>query len=142
MPQEFYQALIPDQHERLPWKTRVMIASMSLGVIWTVCAILGTAWALFRAGRNLWKGKFEREDNAILLGTAFFLLIFLAIPFVFLACMFGYWTPRLILPSVVCFALAAFLFIDQSIVRKSKAIAFVVMFLVAIQCTLEIVMLS
>ncbi|MGH9425551.1 MAG: hypothetical protein ACRD2L_04495, partial [Terriglobia bacterium] len=141
VPQRIESRLIPDQKARLPWKTPVMVASMSLGIVWTLCALIGTPWALFRAVRNLWKAKPEREDSAVLLGTAFFLLMFLPIPFVYHGALHGYWTPRLILPSLLCFSLAAFLFIDRTIERGSGRVARVVMVLVAVQCAIEIIML-
>ncbi|MEY2559543.1 MAG: hypothetical protein QOE34_2968, partial [Verrucomicrobiota bacterium] len=115
--------------------------SMSLGILWTLSALLGTAWGLLRAARNLWNDKLQREDSAILFGTAFFLLIFLPIPFVYAGAMFGYWTPRLILPSLLCFSLAAFLFLDRKIARGSGAIGFVILLLVVAQCAIEMVML-
>ena len=36
--------------------------------------------------------------------------------------LFGYWTPRLILPALLSFYLAEFLFIDDKIVRGARAI--------------------
>jgi 4-amino-4-deoxy-L-arabinose transferase-like glycosyltransferase len=141
VPQRIESILIPDQKARRPWKTPVMQASMSLGILWTLSALLGTAWGLFRAARNLWNDKLQREDSAILFGTAFFLLIFLPIPFVYAGAMFGYWTPRLILPSLLCFSLAAFLFLERKIARGSGAIGFVILLLVVAQCAIEMVML-
>jgi hypothetical protein len=141
VPQRIESILIPDQKARRPWKTPVMQASMSLGILWTLSALLGTAWGLLRAARNLWNDKLQREDSAILFGTAFFLLIFLPIPFVYAGAMFGYWTPRLILPSLLCFSLAAFLFLDRKIARGSGAIGFVILLLVVAQCAIEMVML-
>ena len=142
VPQRIDSILIPDQKARRPWKTPVMVASMSLGILWTLCALIGTTWALFRATRNLWNDQLQREDVALLLGTAFFLLIFLPIPFVYGGAIFGYWTPRLILPSLLCFSLAAFLFIDRKIARGSGKIAILVILLVAAQCAIETVMLT
>jgi hypothetical protein len=140
--QVFGGVIIPDQHERAPWKTPVMVASIWLGIIWTLLALVGTFWSLARAGQNLARGKLEREDSTVIMGTAFFLLIFLAIPFVFGAALFGYWTPRLILPSILSSSLAAFLFVDKVLVRGSKVTEFTVLFLVSIQCLVEIVMLA
>jgi 4-amino-4-deoxy-L-arabinose transferase-like glycosyltransferase len=142
VPQRLESFLIPDQKARHPWKTPVMVASMSLGTLWTLCALIGTPWALFRAMRNLWKAKLEREDSSILLGTAFFLLMFLPIPFVYCGALFGYWTPRYIVPSLLCFSLAAFLFIDRKLERGSGKVARVVIALVAVQCAIETVMLA
>ncbi len=78
----------------------------------------------------------------MLLGVAYFLLMFLPIPFVHGGALFGYWTPRLILPALLSFFLAAFLFIDMKIVRRSERIAYAVAFLVAVQCAIEAVILS
>lgn len=142
VPQQFESPLIPDQKARHPWKTPVMVASMSLGTLWTLCALIGTPWALFLAMRNLWKAKLEREDSSVLLGSAFFLLMFLPIPFVIGGALFGYWTPRLILPSLLCFSLAAFLFIDRKIERGSGKVALVVIVLVVAQCAIETIMLA
>lgn len=141
VPNQIEIVLIPDQKARLPWKTPVMIASMSLGVLWTLFALIGTPWAFFLALRNLWKTRLEREDSAVLLGIPFFLLMFLPIPFVYCGALFGYWTPRLILPCLLCFSFAAFLFIEQKTVRGSKIMAFAAIFLVAIQCAIEIAIL-
>lgn len=133
--------LIPDMKTRTPWKTSVMKASMSLGVLWTLLALIGTAWISFRALRNLGRDKLEPEDTAAFLGIAYFLLMFLPLPFIYAGVMFGYWTPRLILPSLLCFFWAAFLFLDRKIVRGSPQITDVVLALVVVQCGMEITML-
>ena len=142
VPQDLGSVLIPDQKTRRPWKTPVMAASMSLGTIWTLLAALGTASALVRAFKNLGKSNLEREDNATLLGTAYFLLMFLPIPFVHAGALFGYWTPRLILPALLSFFLAGFLLIERKLAAKSNQIAFVLLALVALQSAIGIVMLA
>ena len=141
VPQNIGRVLIPDQKTRPAWKTPVMSASMYLGIIWTASALVGTAWLLLSALRRLVKGDLEREHLTVLLGVAYFLLMFLPIPFVHGGALFGYWTPRLILPGLLSFFLAAFLFIDMKIVRRSERIACTVALLVAVQCTIEVVML-
>jgi 4-amino-4-deoxy-L-arabinose transferase-like glycosyltransferase len=141
-PQSVDRYLIPDYKTRRPWKTPVMVASMSLGTLWTVLALIGTPWILFGAVKNLCRDKLEREDVAALLGIAYFLLMFLPIPFVFWGCLNGYWTSRLILPSLLFFFWAAFLFLDRTIVRKSEKIAFDVLTLVIVQSSIEIVLLA
>jgi 4-amino-4-deoxy-L-arabinose transferase-like glycosyltransferase len=142
VPQSVDQFLIPDFKTRRPWKTPVNVASMSLGTLWTLLALIGTPWIFFGAVKNLWRDKLEREDVAALLGTAYFLLMFLPIPFIMWSCLYGYWTPRLILPSLLFFFWAAFLFLDRTIVRKSEKIAFVVLALVIVQTATEIVILA
>lgn len=142
VPQQFGSVLIPDQKTRRPWKTPIMQASMSLGTLWTLLVLIGVPWSLFRAFRNLLTEKLEREDVAAVLGNAFFLLIFLLIPFASRGALFGYWTPRLILPALLSFFLAAFLFIDKKIACSSRAIACTVLCLVAVQCAIETAMLS
>lgn len=134
--------LIPDQHRRAPWKTPVNVASMALGTLWTLLALIGTPWLLFQAVRHLWRDKLEREDVTALLGTAYFLLMFLPIPFLFSSVVWGYWTPRLILPAQLFFFWAAFLLLDRTIVKKSGRIGFDVLTLVLLQCGIEIVMLA
>jgi 4-amino-4-deoxy-L-arabinose transferase-like glycosyltransferase len=134
--------LTPEYKTRRPWKTPLNVASMSLGTLWTILALIGTPWILFGAVKNLCRGKLEREDIAALLGIAYFLLMFLPIPFVFWGCLNGYWTPRLILPSLLFFFWAAFLLLDGTIVPKSAKIAFVVLALVIVQSGIEIVMLA
>jgi 4-amino-4-deoxy-L-arabinose transferase and related glycosyltransferases of PMT family len=141
VPQNIGRVLIPDQKTRRAWKTSVMSASMYLGIIWTASALVGTMWLLLSALRRLIKGDLERQHITILLGVAYFLLMFLPIPFVHGGALFGYWTPRLILPALLSFFLAGFLFIDRRIVRTSDRIAYAVMFLVAVQCAIEVVML-
>jgi 4-amino-4-deoxy-L-arabinose transferase-like glycosyltransferase len=139
-PQAIDFPLIPDQKARHAWKTPVMVASMSVGVIWTLLALIATPWGLFRALRNLWqRGALEREDSSILLGFTYFLLMFLPIPYVICGALFGYWTPRLILPCLFAFYLAAFLLVDKS---ESKILVRTTMLLVLIQCAIEIVMLT
>jgi 4-amino-4-deoxy-L-arabinose transferase-like glycosyltransferase len=142
VPQRFGSIMIPDQKVRRPWKTPVMVVSMSLGVLWTLCALMAMPWALLWTMRNLWRGELEREDSSIFLGTSFFLLIFLLIPFVYGGALFGYWTPRLILPALLSFYLAAFLFVDKKIARRSETIARAILLLVVIQCSIECVMLT
>jgi 4-amino-4-deoxy-L-arabinose transferase-like glycosyltransferase len=133
--------LIPDQKTRRPWKTGVMAASMSLGTIWTLLALLGTASAFWQALKNLSRNNLQREDSAILLGIAYFLLMFLPIPFVHAGALFGYWTPRLILPALLCFFMAGFILIDRKLAEKSNKIVLGVLLLVAIQCAAEIAIL-
>jgi len=141
VPQNIGRILIPDQKTRHSWKTPAMQASMSLGLIWTASALVGSAWLLFCALRGLVKGRLEREHVTVLLGIAYFLLMFLPIPFVHGGALFGYWTPRLILPALLSFFLAAFVFIDKKIPRKSERIGQAVLLLVGIQCAIEGVML-
>jgi hypothetical protein len=133
--------LTPDQKIRRLWKTPVMIASMSLGTLWTLLALIGTPWILLAAIKNLVRDKLEHEDVAALFGTAYFLIIFLAIPFVSYGSLYGYWTPRLILPALICFYWAAFLLLERKITRGSEKIAFAVLALVILQSATEIAML-
>jgi 4-amino-4-deoxy-L-arabinose transferase-like glycosyltransferase len=141
-PLDIDRLLIPDFKTRREWKTPWNVASVSLGVIWTVLALIGTPWLLLGAVKNLWRDKLDREDAAALLGTAYFLLMFLPIPYVLLACLQGYWTPRLILPSLLFFFWAAFLLLDRTIVAKWGKTAFIVLALVLVQCGIEIVILA
>ncbi len=141
VPQQFGGILIPDQKTRRAWKTPVMQASMTLGVLWTVLALMGTAWTFLVAIGNLVRDRLEREDVTAILGTAFFLVIFLPIPFVHAGALFGYWTPRLILPALLYFFWAAFLLIDRKIARQRPISGFGVFLLVLVQCTIETVML-
>jgi sugar lactone lactonase YvrE/4-amino-4-deoxy-L-arabinose transferase-like glycosyltransferase len=134
--------LIPDSKIRRPWKTRVMVASMSLGTFWTVLALIGTPLIFLGALKHLYEDKLQREDVLVFLGGAYFLLMFLPIPFVNSSVLSGYWTPRLILPPLLCFFCAAFLLIDKSIAHSSKNIAAVILALVIIQGAIEIVMLA
>ena len=142
VPQHFGNVLIPDQKARQPWKTPVMQASMCLGVIWTVLVLVSVPWSLFEAFRNLIDRKLNREDVTAVLGIAFFLIVFLLIPFVHAGALFGYWTPRLILPALLSFYLAAFSFIDRKIVRGSTLIVGTVLLLALVQCGIEAVMLT
>jgi len=141
VPQNFGSILIPDEKTRPPWKTPIMQAAVVLGVIWTVLVLIAVPWSLSRAFRNLLKRKLQLEDVAAILGIAFFLIVFLLIPFVHAGALFGYWTPRLILPALLSFYLAAFLFIDRKIVRGSTRIARTGLVLVLVQCGTEAVML-
>lgn len=134
--------LTPEYKTRRPWNTPLNVAAMSLGTLWTVLALVGTLWISFGTVRNLLRDKLEREDVAALLGIAYFLLMFLPIPFLQSGCLWGYWTPRLILPSLFFFFWAAFLLLDRTIVRKSEKIAFDILILVFVQCGIQIVMLA
>src|SRR5207237_3750838 len=140
-PQNFGSVLIPDQKTRRPWKTKVMEMSMLVGTVWTFLGLTGTPWRLVRASRNLFQDQLQLEDNGVLLGAAYFLLMFLPIPFVHGAALFGYWTPRLILPALLCFFLAGFLLVDRQLVTKSRNVAFVLVTLVALQSITEILIL-
>jgi 4-amino-4-deoxy-L-arabinose transferase-like glycosyltransferase len=142
VPQNIGKVLIPDQKTRRAWKTPVMSTSMCLGIIWTASALVGTAWLLLSALHRLIKGDLQREHITILLGIAYFLLMFLPIPFVHGGALFGYWTPRLILPALFAFFLAAFLWIDRKVAAKWNKLAIAVFGLVVAQCTIEIVMLA
>lgn len=134
--------LIPDFKTRRPWKTPVMVASMSLGTIWTTLALIGTPWIFCGAVYHLFRNKLEREDVTALLGTAYFLLMFLPIPFVVYGCFNGYWTSRLILPPLLFFYWAAFLLLDRKIVPKWGKAPFVVLALAIIQSGIEMVVLT
>lgn len=140
LPPRLDGSLIPDLKTRRPWKTPVMQASMWLGTLWTFLALIGTTWISFRTVRNLCLDK--PENIAAFLGVAYFLLMFLPIPFVHGGFIFGYWTPRLILPSLLCFFWAAFLFVDQKIARGFRKIGLMVIVLVMVQCALEIIILA
>jgi 4-amino-4-deoxy-L-arabinose transferase-like glycosyltransferase len=142
VPLRFESILIPDQKLRRPWKTYLMQASMSVGVLWTILALIGTPWTLFRALKKLWKDKLDREDTTAILGIAYFLLMFLPIPFVYNGDLFGFWTPRLILPALIYFFQAAFLLIDRKIATKSRHLTLALFFLVVVQGLIEIVMLA
>jgi 4-amino-4-deoxy-L-arabinose transferase-like glycosyltransferase len=142
VPQNIGKVLIPDQKTRRAWKTPVMSTSMCLGIIWTASALVGTAWLSLSALHRLIKGDLQREHITILLGIAYFLLMFLPIPFVHGGALFGYWTPRLILPALFAFFLAAFLWIDRKVTAKWNKLAIAVFGLVVAQCTIEIVMLA
>ena len=140
VPHPFGSILIPDQKTRRPWKTTVMEMSMLVGTVWTFLALVGTPWSLLRAWKNLFRDKLQLEDCAMFLGVAYFLLMFLPIPFVQGGALFGYWTPRLILPALLCFLLAGFLLLDRT-TTKSKNVAFVAVALVALQSATEILVL-
>jgi hypothetical protein len=142
VPQRFGSILIPDQKTRRPWKTSVMEVSILFGTVWTLLALVGTPWSSLRALGHLVKDKLEREDCAMLLGVAYFLLMFLPIPFVHGGALFGYWAPRLVLPAFLCFFLAGFLLIDQTLVKKFNKSGFLLLMLVAFQSATEIVLLS
>lgn len=114
---------------------------MCLGILWTFFALIGVPWRLFCSVRNLFVHKLQREDVVALLGIALFLVIFLPIPFVRWGALFGYWTPRLILPALISFFLAGFLLMDEKIARNSEPRARIVFALVALQCAIEAVML-
>lgn len=141
VPQRFGAVLIPDQKTRRSWKIPVMQASIALGALWTLLALAGTAWMLLPASKNLFRDKLEREDITALLAIPFFLIIFLPIPFVHGGALFGYWTPRLILPALLYFFWAAFLLIDRKIARRRTAIAAAIFLLVLVQCTIEVAIL-
>jgi 4-amino-4-deoxy-L-arabinose transferase-like glycosyltransferase len=142
VPQSIDEHLVPDHKTRRPWKTPVMVASMSLGTLWTILALIGTPWIFFGAVKHLWRDKLEREDVAALLGIAFFLLMFLLIPFLYWTAKTASWQPRLYLVPLLCFFWAGFLLLDRTIVAKSEKIAFDVLTLVIVQSGIEIVMLS
>jgi hypothetical protein len=142
VPRHLDITLNPDQKTRRPWKTPMMMASMSLGTLWTLLALIGTPWIFFAAIKNLWQDQLRREDITAVLGMAYFLIVFLPIPFVSFGYLYGYWTPRLILPPLLYFFWAAFLLFERKIARQSNKIAFAVLALVLIQSGIEIVMLA
>lgn len=139
--QEFGAVLIPDLKTRRSWKTPVMQASMAIGALWTLLALAGTAWTLVLAIKNLFRDELEREDVTAILATAFFVVVFLPIPFVHAGALFGYWTPRLILPALLYFFWAAFLLVDRKLADQRPKIAAAIVFLVLVQCTIEAIML-
>ena len=142
VPQDLGSVLIPDQKTRRAWKTPVMQTSMLLGTLWTLLAVIGTAWTQWHAIRNLLRDKLERENVTAILGIALFLVIFLPIPFVHAGALFGYWTPRLILPALLYFFWAAFLLIDREIANRSNILVIAIFSLALLQSTLEIVVLA
>ncbi|PYJ16753.1 MAG: hypothetical protein DME96_08505 [Verrucomicrobia bacterium] len=134
--------LTPDQKTRRPWKTPLMMASISLGTLWTFLALIGTPWIFFAAIKNLWRDQLQREDITAVLGMAYFLIVFLPIPFVYYGYLYGYWTPRLILPPLLYFFWAAFLLFDRKIARTSEKIAFAVLALIILQSGIEMLILA
>jgi 4-amino-4-deoxy-L-arabinose transferase-like glycosyltransferase len=141
VPQRIDTYLGPEQKIRENWKTKVMVGSMSLGLIWTLLALAGTAWTFFLALKDLVRGRFNSEDLTALFGVAYFLLMYLPIPFVYAGDLYGYWTPRLILPPLLYFFSAGMLLFERKINRRAQVGASVIFALVAIQCAIEIVML-
>lgn len=141
-PPAFKTTLIPDSKVRSPWKTPVMSASMILGVIWTLLAIAGAIWTSAVTIKNCIRGQLGRRDLLVLFGMAMFLVVFLPMRFVHGASIFGYWTPRLILPSVIYFFTAAFLLIDRKLVTRAAWIAPITFILVCAQSMLAILILS
>jgi hypothetical protein len=91
--------------------------------------------------KNLFRDQLEREDLTAILAIALFLIVFLPIPFVHAGALFGYWTPRLILPALVFFFWAAFLLVDQKIANQNPKIATAVLSLTLVQCVIEALML-
>ena len=141
VPQRFGSILIPDQKTRKPWKIPIMQASMTLGAIWTLLALAGTAWTLWQAINNLFRNRLDRESVLSIFATAFFLLMFLPIPFVHGGALFGYWTPRLILPALLYFFWAAFLLVDNKIAREQPLCAVTTLLLTLVQCALSTLIL-
>ena len=142
VPLRFGAVLIPDQKTRQPWKTPVMQASMALGVLWTLMALVGTPWLGTSAIRRLFQDRLRREDLALLFGTAYFLLMFLPIPFVHGGALFGYWTPRLILPALLGFFLSGFLLVDRKIGPTSEIARTVMLVLAVAQSVVVAIMLA
>jgi hypothetical protein len=103
--------------------------------------LAGTVWGLWIAARNLALDRLERENVTAIFAIAFFLLMFLPIPFVRGGVIFGYWTPRLILPALLYFFWAAFLLLDRKLAFNRRAVRGTVSFLVLIQCAIEIAVL-
>jgi 4-amino-4-deoxy-L-arabinose transferase-like glycosyltransferase len=141
VPQRIESVLIPDQKKRAQWKTSVMRLSMAFGVLWTTLALIATPWSFIIGVRRLLKDELRAEDLFAFFGLAFFLLMFLPIPFVQGGALFGYWTPRLILPSLVYFSVAIFLFIEKTLAARSEAIPLVLLTFVVLQCATEGLML-
>jgi len=96
----------------------------------------------FAAIKNLWRDQLQREDITAVLGMAYFLIVFLPIPFVYYGYLYGYWTPRLILPPLLYFFWAAFLLFDRKIARTSEKIAFAVLALIILQSGIEMLILA
>ena len=96
----------------------------------------------FAGSPDFWRDKLEPEDTAAFLGIAFFLLMFLPIPFMDKAALQASWSPRLILAPLLYFSWAAFLLLDRTIVAKWGKIAFVILALVLVQCGIGIVFLT
>jgi len=142
VPQRFGALLIPDQKTRQPWKTPVMQASMTLGVLWTLMALVGTPWLGTSVIRRLFQDRLRHEDLALLFGTAYFLLMFLPIPFVHGGALFGYWTPRLILPALLGFFLSGFLLVDRKIGPYSEIARTVMLVLAVAQSVVVATMLA
>lgn len=140
-PRTMHRILIPDFHTRQAWKTPWMQASMSLGTIWTLLALIGTPVIFIGAIRHLWKDKLEREDGAAFLAIAYFLLMFVPIPFLLFSDQTGAFLPRLTIAPQLFFAWAGFLLLDRTMVAKWPRSVFAVLGLVIIQCGIISVML-
>jgi hypothetical protein len=77
-----------------------------------------------------------------MLGTAFFLLMFLLIPFLYWSALTGSWQSRLYMISLLCFFWAGFLLLDRTVVAKWPKIAFDVLTLVIVQCGITVLMVA
>jgi len=141
-PQGVDNFLIPDFKVRRDWKTPWNVASVSFGALWTLLALLGTPLILVGAIKHLWRNNLEREDITALLGIAYFLLLFLAVPYCMWSARDGAWTTRLIMVPLLYFFWAGFLLLDRTIVSKWPGVASVILALVLVQCGIEIVVLT
>ena len=139
-PQNIDAHLIPDMKIREEWKTQVMRVAIILGLIWTILALIGTVWLVVKTVPHLWQGKLGREHVLAVLGIAYFLMMFLPIPFVQFGALYGYWMPRLILPPLLFFFLAGFLLIDRSPLERSRWITIPLAVLVGVQCIIHVLM--
>ena len=110
---------------RAPGPHRRMTIAARTAVPFTLCAVIAVPWMLFRTTYRV----LRRRDGAaaalpvfavLTVSFAFFLIIFLFIPFTG-ALAGGYWLPRLIIPALFGFFLVTFAFLDRTPLGTTRA---------------------
>lgn len=102
-----------------------MALAVKIGLGVTVALLLGTMLVLLAASRDLW--VHHRPEAAAVLciglfGFAWLAFIMTLLPFATVGVLFGYWMPRLYIPSIMTIGLLGFYALDQlSIGRRWSA---------------------
>jgi hypothetical protein len=103
---------------------KTMPLAVKIGLVTTVAALLGACWVGLAACRQLWSQRRPEAAAIICIGlfsAAWLAFIMTLLPLATLGIFYGYWHPRLFLPSIWGIALLGFYAFDQGLLGRRWA---------------------
>jgi len=99
--------------------------SVRLGVLFSVTALLAIAVFTFRTVRSVLQPQTPPRFGTIVwlvLGLNWYLPVVLPLPMMQYSYIWGYWLPRLVIPSLWAFGLCLFTFLDERVASRRFAV--------------------